>query len=82
MAAVLRRFRIVVVTGLVVLTLGTFAGTAAAGPNPTPAGYCGALNMLQSWGVGAQGGMANAMSRDDPNGNLGMARAVANSDCR
>ncbi len=77
-----RRFRAVAVTILVVLSLTAFAGTAAAAPSPTPNGYCGALNMAQAWGVGARGGMANAMSVNNPNGNDGMFQAVANSDCR
>ena len=57
------------------------AGASAAAPGPTPTGFTGACNMLQSWGVGAQGGMENAMSRDNPNGNLGMFRAVDVSGC-
>lgn len=77
-----RRFRAVSVTVLVVLGLTAFAGSATAAPSQTPNGYCGALNMAQAWGVGARGGMANAMSVDNPNGNDGMSRAVANSDCR
>lgn len=81
MARTLRLFRMVLVTGLVVLSLTTFAGSASAASNPTPAGYTGACNMLQAWGVGAQGGMENAMSRNNPNGNLGMWRAVDVSGC-
>ena len=77
-----RRFRAVSVTVLVVLGLTAFAGSAAAAPSQTPNGYCGALNMAQAAGVGAQGGMAHAMSVDNPNGNVGMELAVANSDCR
>jgi hypothetical protein len=61
------------------LSLTAFAGSVSAAPSPTPTGFTGACNMLQAWGVGAQGGMANAMSRDNPNGNLGMWRAVANT---
>ena len=72
-----RRFRVVFVTGLVMLCLGAFAGSVSAAPSPTPNGFTGACNMVQAWGVGAQGGMANAMSRDNPNGNLGMFHAVA-----
>ena len=77
-----RRFRAVSVTVLVVLGLTAFTGGATAAPSQTPNGYCGALNMVQAWGVGARGGMENAMSVDNPNGNDGMSRAVANSDCR
>lgn len=77
----LRRFRVTLVTGLVVVSLAAFTGVASAAPSPTPNGFCGALNMVQAWGVGAQGGMENAMSRDNPNGNDGMSRAVAASDC-
>lgn len=80
--SVSRRFRLVVVAGLVALTISAFAGPVAAAPSPTPNGYCGALNMVEAWGVGANGGMANAMSVDNPNGNDGMWRAVAASDCR
>jgi hypothetical protein len=64
---------------------GATSGSAANGP-----AYCGAMNMVASWpgagpgqGVGVQpgGGMENAMKQDNPNGNEGMALAVANS-CR
>lgn len=82
MRRMVRGVRLAVVAGFVTLALGAFAGTAAAAPSPTPAGYCGALNMLQSWGVGARGGMENAMSVDNVNGNTGMSRAVAASACR
>ena len=77
-----RRLRAISVTVLVVLGLTAFAGSATAAPSLTPNGYCGALNMAQAWGVGARGGMQHAMSVDNPNGNLGMSRAVANSACR
>ncbi len=76
------RFQVVSVTVLVVLGLTAFAGSAMAAPSPTPNGYCGAKNMKQAWGVGANGGMQHAMSVDNLNGNLGMFRAVANSACR
>lgn len=56
-----------------------FAGAATAGPGPTPSGFTGACNMLNAWGVGAQGGMAHAMSVDNPRGNDGMWTAVWNS---
>ena len=76
-----RRFRVVLVTGLVTLSLAAFAGSVSAAPGPTPAGLTGACNMLHAWGVGARGGMANAMSVNNPNGNLGMWRAVDVSGC-
>lgn len=78
----LRQFRVVLVTGLVTLSLAAFAGSVSAAPGPTPAGLTGACNMLQAWGVGVQGGMANAMSVDNPNGNAGMWRAVDVSGCQ
>ena len=56
-----------------------FAGTATAGPGPAPSGLTGACNMLNAWGVGAQGGMAHAMWVDNPLGNAGMWTAVWNS---
>mgnify|MGYP001592701363 CR=1 FL=1 len=77
----LRRFRGVLVAGLVTLSLTAFAGSVSAAPGPTPNGFTGACNMLQAWGVGAQGGMANAMSVNNPNGNDGMWRAVDVSGC-
>ena len=83
-----RRFRVALVTGLVMLSLAAFAGSVSAAPGPTPNGFTGACNMVASWpgagpgeGVGVQpgGGMENAMSVNNPNGNLGMWRAVAES---
>lgn len=82
MARVFRSLRLVVVTGLVAVTLSAFAGTASADPGLTPNGFCGAMNMVQAWGVGARGGMANAMAVNNANGNDGMWRAVAESSCR
>lgn len=38
-----------------------------------------ALEMANAFGVGSQGGMAHAMSVDNPNGNEGMFTAIANS---
>lgn len=80
------RRALVIVSMLVVLILATFTGSAAAGPNPTPNGWVGACNMVNSWpglgtqnanGVGVQpgGGMENAMTVNNPNGNAGMATA-------
>ena len=80
-----RRLRVVSVTGLVVLSLTAFAGSVSAAPGPTPNGFTGACNMVMSWpgvrvgnGVGVQpgGGMENAMTVNNPNGNAGMNRAV------
>ena len=81
----LRQFRVVLVTGLVVLSLTAFAGSASATPGPTPNGFIGACNMVAAvsgygpgQGVGVQpgGGMENAMTVNNPNGNAGMWRAV------
>jgi len=80
-----RRLRVALATGLVVLSLSAFAGSVSAAPGETPNGFTGACNMLASWpgagpaqGVGVQpeGGMENAMTVDNPNGNAGMNRAV------
>ena len=80
-----RRFRVALVTGLVMLSLAAFAGSVSAAPGPTPNGFTGACNMVASWpgagpgeGVGVQpgGGMENAMTVNNPNGNAGMERAV------
>jgi len=80
-----RRFRVALVTGLVMLSLAAFAGSVSAAPGPTPNGFTGACNMLASWpgagpgeGVGVQpgGGMENAMTVNNPNGNAGMTRGV------
>jgi hypothetical protein len=69
---------------LVIAALVFLSVPAAAAPNPTPNGFTGACNMLQSWpgvgpGVPAGGGMENAMSRDATQGNDGMNTAVTNS---
>jgi hypothetical protein len=77
-----RRVRLLVVTAVVALSLSAFAGTAAAATGPAQGtGLVGACNMLLAWGAGANGGMANAMSVDDANGNDGMWHAVAVSGC-
>jgi hypothetical protein len=76
MERTLRRFRVVSVTVLVALSLTAFSGSVSAAPGPTPNGGTGACNMVQAWGVGARGGMANAMAVNNPNGNDGMNRAV------
>ena len=78
--------RTLVLASLVVLLLAAFSGSAVAAPNPTPNGWVGACNMVNSWpGLGAQnpngvgvqpgGGMENSMTVDNPNGNEGMAIA-------
>jgi hypothetical protein len=66
----------VLVTGLIILSLNAFAGSAAAAPGVTPNGWTGACNMLEAIGVGAQGGMVRAGSVDDPIGESGMFWAV------
>ena len=83
------QLRVASVTGLVVLSLTAFAGSASAAPGPTPNGFTGACNMVMAWpgvrvgtGVGVQpgGGMENAMKRNlNGNGNAGMNRAVERS---
>ena len=66
------------VFGLVAVAAFTAGGAAAtASTGPTPNGFCGAANMLVAWDTG----MALAMSRNNPNGNIGMFRAVAESGC-
>ncbi len=58
---------------------------AVAAPSPTPNGFTGASNMVESvpgaghTGVPQGGGMVNAMSVDAPQGNAGMNTAVTNS---
>jgi hypothetical protein len=82
MEHLVRRFRLFAVTGLIALSLSAFAGTAAAATGPAPGtGLVGACNMLLAWGVGANRGMANAMSVDNASGNDGMWQAVAVSGC-
>ena len=81
-----RRLRVALATGLVMLSLTAFAGSASATPGDTPNGFTGACNMVMAWpgvrvgnGVGVQpgGGMENAMTRNlNGNGNAGMNRAV------
>lgn len=76
------RIKLVLATGLVALSVGIFAGPANAADGPSPGtGLVGACNMLAAWGVGANGGMANAMAVDNPNGNNGMWWAVFVSGC-
>ena len=79
--------RALVLASLVVLLLVAFSGSAVAAPNPTPNGWVGACNMVVSFpglgtqnpnGVGVQpgGGMENAMTVNNPNGNDGMTTAT------
>ena len=68
----LGRFRMALVTGLVVLGLTAFAGTASAAPGTTPNGHTGSCNMLAAAGAGARGGIVNAWSQANANGVAGM----------
>ena len=76
--------KVLILAATIAAALGVGVGTAAA-TQPTPAGYCGALNMVHAWpgagGVPEGGGMQRAMSVDNTNGNNGMATAVGNSAC-
>ena len=77
--------KVLILAATIAAALGVGAGTAAATPT-TPGGYCGALNMVQSWpGGGANvpdgGGMEHAMTVDNANGNTGMFTAVGASAC-
>ena len=75
-----RRLRVALATGLVMLSLTVFAGSASAAPGPTPNGQIGACNMMMSWFADdAPNGMAHAMTVNNPNGNAGMTRAVTNT---
>lgn len=82
----------VLASASIVLAIATFAGTAVAGPAPTPNGWVGACNMSNSWpslspgqarGIigtpewdGDGGGMERAMTVNNPNGNDGMFNAA------
>ena len=69
--------RILLVSMLGIALLGLSSEVAAAASGPAPGtGLVGACNMLA-----ADGGMANAMSVDNPHGNLGMSTAVDVSGC-
>jgi hypothetical protein len=77
--------KVLILAATVAAALSVGVATSAATPT-TPGGYCGALNMLQAWpGGGANvpdgGGMQNAMSVDNANGNTGMFTAVGASAC-
>ncbi|MDA8202144.1 MAG: hypothetical protein M0Z49_05185 [Chloroflexi bacterium] len=62
-----------IVLPLALIATLAFAGTAAAAPSVTPAGWTGACNMINE---NALPGMWNAMTHDNPNGSDGMWGAV------
>jgi hypothetical protein len=77
--------KVLILAATVAAAVSVGVATSAATPT-TPGGYCGALNMLHAWpGGGANvpdgGGMQNAMTVDNANGNTGMFTAVAASAC-
>lgn len=77
--------KVLILAATVAAALSVGVATSAATPT-TPGGYCGAMNMLQAWpGGGANvpdgGGMENAMTVDNANGNTGMFTAVGASAC-
>ncbi len=77
--------KVLILAATVAAALSVGVATSAATPT-TPGGYCGALNMLHAWpGGGANvpdgGGMENAMTVDNTNGNTGMFTAVGASSC-
>jgi hypothetical protein len=78
-----RRLLILAATLAAVLSVGVAPSGAAP---ETPNGYCGAANMLNAWpGGGANvpngGGMQNAMTVNNANGNNGMFGAVDATAC-
>jgi hypothetical protein len=79
----LRRFRVVLVTGLVMLSLTAFAGSASAASGPTPNGYVGACNMLNDATMATIPMVRNNPDRDifAGNGNAGMWHALDVSGC-
>lgn len=79
----MKNLLILAATAAAALTIGV--ATSSAAPE-TPNGYCGAANMLNAWpGGGANvptgGGMQNAMTVNNANGNNGMFGAVGNTAC-
>lgn len=79
----MKRLLILAATVTAVLAIGV---PTAGATTETPNGYCGAANMLNAWpGGGANvpdgGGMQNAMTVNNANGNAGMFGAVAASAC-
>jgi hypothetical protein len=82
MLRIAKRSRILAVTAVVALSLGVFAGTAAAATGPAPGtGLTGSCNMLAALGAGAKGGLAHAFSEENINGWDGKWGAVAASGC-
>ena len=76
--------KVLIFAATIAAVLGVGVGTSSA-TQATPAGYCGALNMLHALpgagGVPDGGGMQHAMTVDNTNGNTGMTTAVGNSAC-
>jgi hypothetical protein len=77
--------RLLILAATLAAALSVGVATSGAAPE-TPNGYCGAANMLNAWpGGGANvpdgGGMQNAMTVNNPNGNNGMFGAVDNTAC-
>ena len=69
----LGRFRMALVTGLVVLGLTAFAGSASAAPSTTPNGHTGSCNMLQAFDADdPTRGIRNAWDQANANGVAGM----------
>jgi len=82
MVRMARRLRLLTVTAVVALSLGAFAGTAAAATGPAQGtGLVGSCNMLLAFGAGANGGLARAFSVENGNGWDGKWVAVAASGC-
>lgn len=74
------RVVVVLTVAATAVALSSMSAAAATGPAPGT-GVTGACNMGNAWGVGAQGGMAHAMTVDNPNGNAGMSTALERSGC-
>ncbi len=68
--------RVVVVLAGAALSATAFVGAASAATQPTPSGYCGALNMLSDASMGSV-----AMVHANANGDNGMYHAVGVSGC-
>jgi hypothetical protein len=82
MARLVRRFRLIAVSGMIAVTLSAFAGTAAAATDPAPGtGLVGACNMIHALNVGANGGLFGAWVVENANGWDGKWVAVAASGC-
>ena len=79
----MKNLLILAATAAAALTIGVATSGATT---ETPNGYCGAANMLNAWSVGGVnapngGGMQNAMTVNNANGNSGMFGAVAATAC-